>query len=153
VDSHPESIKRARAFASRTGVSESTHFRVGNVFNLPYPERFFAVAIDYGCLHHLHKYDWERYLESITRVLKPEAFYMLTVYSLKDKHVRDRKRQYVVHQGHYDYFFNKKEIRELFDKNFQIIKIVEDAFVTPDGVKSAFYHVYMRKKILPKVLP
>ena len=148
VDSHPESIKRARAYASRTGVSESTHFRVSSVFTLPYPERFFDVGIDFGCLHHLHKYDWEQYLESIKRVLKPDAFYMLTVYSLRDKHVPGRKRQYVIHQGHYDYFFSKKEIRDLFEKDFDIINMSEEALVTLDGKKHVFHHAHMRRKYI-----
>lgn len=152
VDSHPESIKRARAYASRTGVSESTHFRVGNVFQLPYPERFFDIAIDFGCLHHIHKNEWDRYLESIIRVLKPDGFYLLTVYSMRDKHVPGRKRQYVVHQGHYDYFFSKKEVRDLFEKNFDIIGIVEETVVSPDGMRHAYYHTQMQRKFSPENL-
>jgi len=146
VDSHPESIKRARAQASRTGVSESTHFRVGNVFQLPYPERFFDIAIDFGCLHHIHKNEWDRYLQSIIRVLKPDGFYLLTVYSIRDKHVPGRKRQYVVHQGHYDYFFTKKEIRDLFEKDFEIIRVAEENAASTDGIKNAYYHARMRRK-------
>lgn len=145
VDSHAESIKRARAYASRTGVSESTHFRVGNVFTLPYPSRFFDVVIDYGCLHHIHKKEWDNYLECILKILKPHSYYMLTVYSLRDRHVPTRKRQYVVHQGHYDYFFSKKEIRTLFKEDFKIIKITEEAAVTPEGVRHAFYHAQMKR--------
>lgn len=149
VDSHSDTIKRARALASKTGVSESTHFRVGDVFNLPYPERFFDVVIDFGCFHHIHKTRWNDYLQSILRVMKPDAFMMLTVYNSRDKHVPNRTRQYVTHQGHYDYFFTKKEIKEIFENDFEIILITEENLVTPTGLKHSFYHVYMRRKTPP----
>jgi len=142
-----EAIKRARAFASKTGVSESTHFRVGDVFKLPYPGRFFDVVIDFGCLHHLRKGEWDRYLESILKVMKDRAFYMLTVYSLKDRHVPKRKRHYVIHQGHYDYFFSKKELRELVAPFFDIIGITDENIPAPDGGTHSYYHVKMRKAL------
>lgn len=146
IDSHAETIKRAKACASKTGVSESTHFRIGDVFNLPYPERFFDVVIDFGCFHHIPKTKWTDYLQSILRVMKPDALLMLTVYTLRDKHVPNRTRQYVTHQGHYDYFFSKKDIKEIFEKHFDILSLTEENLITPTQLKHSFYHVYMRRK-------
>ena len=145
IHNSSEAIKRARAFASKTGVNESTHFRVGDVFELPYPKRFFDVVVDFGCLHHIRKGEWDRYFDSILSVMKNEAFFSLTVYSLKDRHVPGRKRNYVVHQGHYDYFFGKKELRELLEPFFEIFKIAEESFTTPDGENHSYYHVHMRR--------
>jgi len=140
-----EAIKRARAFASKTGVNESTHFRVGDVFGLPYPERFFDVVVDFGCLHHIRKGEWDQYFESILKVMKNDSLYMLTVYNLKDRHVPSRKRNYVVHQGHYDYFFSKKELRDLLLPFFDIIKVSEQTVTDEDGINHSYYHLQMRR--------
>jgi len=140
-----EAIKRARAFASKTGVNESTHFRVGDVFELPYPERFFDIVVDYGCLHHVRKGEWDQYLESILRVMKDDGLYLLTVYGIKDTHVRSRKRRYVIHQNHYDYFFGKKEVREIFAPFFDILKITEENNISPLGVSHHYLHVQMKR--------
>jgi len=149
IHNSAEAIKRARAFASKTGVNESTHFRVGDAFELPYPGRFFDIVIDYGYLHHIRKGEWDTYLESILRVMKEDAFYMLTVYNLRDRHVSGRKRHYVIHQGHYDYFFGKKELRELLMPFFEILKISEENLVTSEGTSHSYYHVQARR-LLPE---
>jgi len=140
-----EAIKRARAFAAKTGVNESTHFRVGDAFELPYPNRFFDIVIDFGYLHHIRKGEWDQYMESILAVMKDDAFYMLTVYNLRDRHVPGRKRNYVLHQGHYDYFFGKKELRDFLSTFFDIIKISEENVSTPGGPSHSYYHVQMRR--------
>ena len=74
---------------------------------------------------------------------------MLTAYNMRDRHIPNRKRQYAVHQGHYDYFFSKKEIRDLFSKEFNILKISEGSIATPDGIKHSFYHAQMKRKLKP----
>lgn len=149
IHTSSDAIKRARAFASKTGVNESTHFRVGDVFSLPYPGKFFDVVVDFGCLHHIRKGEWDAYLESLLRVMKDDAHLSLTAYSLRDKHAPSRKRRFVTHQGHYDYFFTKKELKEVLNPFFEVIKFTEENMISPEGLSHTYFHVHA-KRFLPE---
>lgn len=135
IDYAPEAIKGAKDLAKKEKVGNKTHFKVGDVLDIKYPANFFDVAYDYGCLHHITKAKWNLYLKNLLRVLKPDGFFELSAFSKnRTEHFGFKpgksKRNWVVHKHpgkflHYDHFFTKQEIIDLFSKDFKIIKIEE----------------------------
>ncbi|MBI3611148.1 MAG: methyltransferase domain-containing protein [Nitrospirae bacterium] len=143
LDYEPLAIRRARSFAKRQKISGRFRFRVGDAFRLPFPPNSFDGIIDYGCLHHVKIGDTRRYLESVIPCLKPGGYFILSCFSTRFKHHpgEKRRRHWLVHKGHYDRFFRKRDFRALFGKQFEILKAEEKA----DGLY-VFWHLLMRKK-------
>ena len=136
-------IRQAKKFTKVKGIKKSTHFFIGDILSLPFSKNIFDIAIDYGCLHHIKKSDWKTYIENIRMVLREDAFFILSVFSTKFKHYEGekRRRKWLVHNNHYDHFFTKKDIRQLFKKAFNVLKIEEEK----SGLHS-FYHCLMQVK-------
>ena len=79
IDYEPLALRRARRFA-RLKKLEQVAFRRADVFRLPFANSSFDVLLDYGCLHHQRKGDWQSYRRAILRVLRPNGFYVLSVF-------------------------------------------------------------------------
>ena len=75
VDFIPKAIQAARARAVRTGVA--VDFLVASVTDLPALPGPFDYVLDIGCLHSLKAEDRARYVTSLSRLLRPQAWYML----------------------------------------------------------------------------
>ena len=75
VDFIPKAIQAARARAVRTGVA--VDFLVASVTDLPALPGPFDYVLDIGCLHSLKAEDRARYVTSLSRLLRPHAWYML----------------------------------------------------------------------------
>jgi SAM-dependent methyltransferase len=145
LDYQPMAIRRARVFARREKIQIRGRFRflVGDAFRLPFHPDSFDGLIDYGCLHHVKIGDTRRYLKSVLPCLKPGGYFILSCFSTRFRHHPDekRRRNWLVHKGHYDRFFQKRDFKTLFGKEFEILKAEEKA----DGLY-VFWHVLMRKK-------
>jgi SAM-dependent methyltransferase len=144
VDAEPLAIKRARALAVKhPGVVGRVAFQVADLFALPYRPSTFDVIIDYGCFHHVMRADTRRYLEGVLPLLKPGGYFLLSCFSTRFKHYpgERRTRDWVVHRGHYDRFFRKRDFASIFGDWCDVQAIQEER----DGL-SGFYHVTMRRK-------
>jgi SAM-dependent methyltransferase len=136
-------IRRARAFARGRKIRGRLRFMVGDAFRLPFPPGRFDGLIEYGCLHHVKIGDTRRYLKNVLPCLKTGGYFILSCFSTRFKHHpgEKRRRNWLVHQGHYDRFFRKKDFKTLFGSQFEILKMEEKS----DGLY-VFWHVLMRKK-------
>ena len=124
------------------------YFASADLFHLPFPGSVFDIVLDYGCLHHVRKQDFERYLASVLQVMKPGGFFLLSCFSTEYKHHPEekRRRDWLVHKGHYDRFFSKDDFPVLFGRVMEIMEIREEK----EG-HHAFFHLLMRRKVLPKI--
>lgn len=75
VDFIPKAILAARAKAARSGLA--IDFLVASVTDLSALSGPFDYALDIGCLHSLKAEDRRRYAGSLSRLLRPQAWYML----------------------------------------------------------------------------
>jgi SAM-dependent methyltransferase len=146
VDLQSLAIRRARKFARQKGLSKHFRFAVGDVFSLPFQPASFDVLIDYGCLHHVRKRDFSRYLRGTYPLLRPGGYFLLSCFSHRFKHHpgERRTRDWLVHRGHYDRFFTKKDFGVLFGKHYDILKSREER--DPKHPHYVFHHVLMRRK-------
>jgi SAM-dependent methyltransferase len=119
------------------------HWVVGDLFHLPLAQNSFDLLIDYGCFHHVRKRDTASYLRTILALLKPDGYFLLSCFSMRFKHhpKEKRKRDWLVHKGHYDRFFKKSSFRSIFGKSFRQLHIEEE-----QQALYAFFHVWMQKK-------
>jgi len=75
VDFIPKAISAARAKAARSGVA--IEFLVANITDLSVLSGPFDYVLDIGCLHALKAEDRSRYATTLSRMLRPQAWYML----------------------------------------------------------------------------
>jgi SAM-dependent methyltransferase len=144
VDYEPAAIQRARALAIKhPGADGRVVFQVADLFALPFRPSTFDVIIDYGCFHHVTRGDTQRYLDGVLTLLKPGGYFLLSCFSTKFKHYpgERRTRDWVVHRGHYDRFFRKRDFAEIFGGWCDVLTIQEER----NGL-TGFYHVTMRRK-------
>ena len=139
IDYEPLALRRARQFASNKSI-EGIIFRRVDVLSMPFPDSHFDVVLDYGCLHHQRKSDWPAYKRSILRVLKPEGYYILSVFSPKFRMFRGSRRRWHIAYGAYRRCFTPREIGKLFGWEFEIINMTEER-----GSGGGFWHVLMKK--------
>ena len=144
VDYEPLAIRRARALAAgHPGADGLVAFQVADLFALPFRPATFDLVIDYGCLHHVRRRDTGRYRDQVLTALRPGGHLLLSCFSTKFRHDpgERRTRDWLVHRGHYDRFFRKRDFAKLFAGHCDILKIHEER----DGLLG-FYHVAMRRK-------
>jgi cyclopropane fatty-acyl-phospholipid synthase-like methyltransferase len=123
------------------------NLKTGDVLKTKYKEDFFSVVHDSGCLHHMQKKHWKQYLNIIKNTLKSDGYYKLFCFSVNTKFLTGRKitkeRNWISHKGHYSHFFTKQEIKDLFGKDFKILKTIEEK--RKQGMRS-FYIFYLQKR-------
>ncbi|HXC61609.1 MAG TPA: class I SAM-dependent methyltransferase [Nitrospiria bacterium] len=143
LDYQPPAIHRALRFAKEQGVTTGFSFLIGDVFHLPFQEKSFDILIDFGCLHHVRKKDFSKYLDSILTLLGPGGYYVLSCFSTQFKHHAGerRTRDWLVHRGHYDRFFRKQDLNALFGRDFDQLDYNRER----DG-SYVFHQVLMRRK-------
>ena len=143
IDYSKKAIKLAKLDAKDKNIK--VNLKIGNVFNLPYKKDFFDVVHDTGCLHHIRKKDWPIYLKNILKVLKKDGYYKLFCFNNNTKFLTGKKigKNWITRKQHYTHFFTKQETLELFEKDFKIIKTIEEK--RKQGLRS-FYITYMQKK-------
>ena len=99
----------------------------GDLFHIPLKPCSFDVLIDFGVFHHIRRKDTAVYLDMLQSMLVPGGYLVLSCFSRKFKHANGKlyKRGYVVHKNHYDRFLTKAELRGVFGKQFEILKVKE----------------------------
>lgn len=141
LDYQPLALARASRLCQKSRAH--LYFVVGDLFHLPLAQNSFDVLIDYGCFHHVRKRDTASYFSSVISLLKPGGYFLLSCFSIRFKHhpKEKRKRDWLVHKGHYDRFFKKSSFRSIFGKSFHQLHIEEER-----QALYAFFHVWMQKK-------
>jgi len=139
VDYEPLALRRARRFARQAG-ARGIVFRKADALRLPFSDAVFDIVFDYGCLHHQKKSDWPAYRGGLLRVLKPRGFFVLSVFSPRFQMFRGRRRPWHIAQGAYRRCFTRKDVLELFGRDFKIVGFVEEK----DGQRG-FWHALMRR--------
>ena len=143
VDYEPLALRRARRFARQAG-AKGIVFRKADVLSLPFSDAGFDIVLDYGCLHHQKKSDWPRYRAGLLRVLKPRGFFVLSVFSPRFCLFRGRRRPWHIARGAYRRCFARKDVLELFGRDFEILDFVEE-----NGGQHGSWHVLMRRRRKP----
>lgn len=146
LDAEPLAIRRARRLRQRgrrAGLAGRVAFLVGDALTPPFKSQAFDVLVDYGCLHHVRKQDDSAYRQELIRLLRDGGYVLLSCFSTRFRHHAGerRTRNWLVHRGHYDRFFRRRDFRALFGPWFEILRIEEERH----GLQ-AFYHVLMRKR-------
>lgn len=153
LDAEPLAIRRAHRLRPRprprsrqtgqTGRTGRAVFLVGDALMPPFQSQTFDVLIDYGCLHHVRKQDGLAYRQALIRLLRDGGYFLLSCFSTRFRHHADerRTRDWLVHRGHYDRFFRRRNFQALFGPWFKILRIEEERH----GLQ-AFYHVLMLKR-------
>jgi SAM-dependent methyltransferase len=143
LDYQPLAIARARRMPKVKKLRRDIRFLVGDAFSLPFKPASFRLVIDFGCFHHIRKKDTPRYLKSLLPLLIPGGYFILSCFSWRFRHYpgERRKRDWLVHRGHYDRFFRKPDFDDTFGEWFEIVKIEEER----DGLY-AFYLVLMQRR-------
>ena len=141
LDYQPAAL--ARAVSLTAGSGPNLHFVLGELFHLPFPAGRFDVLLDYGCFHHVRKRDTGRYLDCVVPLLRTGGYFLLSCFSTAFKHHPEerRRRDWLVHRGHYDRFFRREDFAAIFGETFRILQVEEER----EGIQ-AFYNVLMRKK-------
>ncbi len=125
---------------TRRGPIERCSFILGDVLSWPFRNGVFDIAADNGCFHHVTKGDWKRYISGLLRVMKPKAFFMLTVFTDEDMHSQRNKRNWIYHKGHYDHFFTIEELKRAFERWFEFMRIEKSR-----GGEYTFHHLLLRR--------
>jgi SAM-dependent methyltransferase len=84
VDFIPLAIAGAISRAEERGVSDNTHFHLGRVTHLSFPDESFDLALDVGCMHALDDPDLEQYRNTVYRILRPGGQYLLFAHLRND---------------------------------------------------------------------
>lgn len=139
VDYEPLAIERARQFGAAAG-AEGMRLLVGDIFALPFGAQCFDAALDYGCLHHQRKRDWPAYKRSLLRVLKPEGFYLLQVFSPEFYLFGGGKRKWHIAYGSYRRCFTEQDLRGLFERDFLVLALEKEM-----AAEGGFWHALMQR--------
>ncbi len=141
LDYQAQALARASRLCQKS--RSRRHWIQGDLFRLPLTPNSFDLLIDYGCFHHVRKGDTAFYLKTVLSLLKPGGYFLLSCFSIRFKHHPNekRKRDWLVHKGHYDRFFKKGSFRSIFGKSFRQLHIEEE-----QQALYAFFHVWMQKK-------
>jgi len=138
IDDEPLALKRAREIAEATQTKRVT-FRKASIFSAPFCGSSFDCLLDYGCLHHQRKADWPAYKTSVLRLLKPQGYYVLSVFSPGFRLFRGRSQAWHIAYGAYRRCFTREDLLTLFGRDFDILDMKEER-----GGDGGFWHVLMR---------
>ncbi|MBI4666872.1 MAG: class I SAM-dependent methyltransferase [Nitrospinae bacterium] len=110
-----------------------------DLFEAPFRQGSFDMALDWGVFHHIRRRDTAGYISAVTALLKPGGVFLLGCFSRNFRHEGEgnRKRNWTVHRGHYDRFSSAGELRAIFAPYFIMGRVWE----SPSG----FYYLSMRK--------
>lgn len=119
-------VKKANAEIKNWGLEGKLKFMEANILDIPFTDASFDGACDFGLLENLFKEDWETYAKEITRILKPGGFYLNVSISRDTKNFFEfspmaSKEGDFEKYGIYYHFFEKEEIRKIFQNKLSII--------------------------------
>jgi ubiquinone/menaquinone biosynthesis C-methylase UbiE len=123
---------RERAYESEVDIN----FLVGNFWSLPFRDKEFDFAFDFGCFHHVEVNHRMTFIKGVYRVLRPKGTYLLVCFSYKN--------------GPSWNHFRKEQILELFRDYFRIEWIKHFSSLEADNVTRYFFEVLMERLNIEK---
>jgi SAM-dependent methyltransferase len=130
IDISPSAVRLARENASNAGVFG--FFQTGDIRKIPVEKGFFDFVNDRGCFHVLSDDDRATAVSEIKRVLKSRGLYLLRVFSDKEP------------PGDGPHRFTRKELEDLFSKDFRILEFWDGVF--EGSLRPKSYSLLMEKK-------
>jgi len=118
-------------------------FEKQNILETKYKNEFDTI-IDIGCFHHLRKNQWNNYRNKIQESLKQNGFFILYTFSNESEETFNHKKgkNWSYHNHHYNHYFSKKELEQIFDKKFKLIKFQK---IEEKGRQLVFNLLFMKK--------
>ena len=109
-----------------------------DLFADPFRNLSFDLALDWGVFHHIQRKETGDYLRALKRLLKPGGAFLLGCFSTSFRHTGegDRKRNWLIHKGHYDRFSTREELTRVFSPSFSIMSLAQ--------TQPGFYHISMK---------
>lgn len=143
VDFASPAIKLCKTNAKRE--KSKAKFKVADVVNGKFKQDDYDVVIDCGCLHHIRRKYWKKYLKNILKSIRTGGYYYLHGFDDSKYNSRffHKNRKWVIRKGHYTCFFSTKEIKDFFGKDFKFIKTYQFLSLDKRFMVRAFY---MRRK-------
>lgn len=141
-------VKRLNNEIKERGLEHSLRAMQGDTLDIPLSDQSFDAAVDVGLLQHILPKDYKTYVAEAVRVLKQGGFFFLVLLSSKtSKHLGWHPSQgdiadYQLEGVNY-HFFGDRELRELFEKDFEIKYIDHDM---PNGPMGTIYAVVLLRK-------
>jgi ubiquinone/menaquinone biosynthesis C-methylase UbiE len=136
VDFSKNMIKLAEEYSRKNKI----HAKIfkADAWYLPFPANFFNIGIYISALHCIpHKIKRENSIQELYRVLKPGARALISVWDKEQEKFRNSKKNIILKWGinqddgsrkeysRYYYLYDRKEINELIEKYFKIIRTYE----------------------------
>lgn len=127
----------------------------GNILEMPFAEKSFDILTDIGTFQHMDSEHRKTYVEQIHRVLKSDAYYINVSLSKHTEHFlgfhpADLDEEQFEKFGLSYYFFDKKQIQNIFEKKFYITKQFAKKYISPSdpGEDITLLFTLMKKKTL-----
>ncbi len=138
IDAEELAIERARQRAEAAGLT-CISFRREQVDKLGFPAAEFDVVFDYGCLHHQPKSEWTKYRNSILNVLRPEGFYVVSVFAPEFRLFAGQSRPWHIAQGAYRRCFTRSDLEQYAAGRFDFVSIQQE-------LPAGFWHILMKRR-------
>jgi len=127
IDVSEQAITWANDWARREHLE--VDFRVGDIENLPFPDKSFDVAVSHGVLDHVPMETAQRAAAEVKRVLRPHGLFYCDLRSTEDFECgvgeQAGPNTFVVSEGYerglVQHFFSPAETQSLFDGLFRIL--------------------------------
>ncbi len=116
VDQNPDAIEYVRGLAQMlapaTAAVPPENFRVSNIEDLPFPDKFFDVVVSCAVLHFaVDEPNFDRMLQEMWRVLKPSGLFfarLASTISIEDKVEKITQRRYLLPDGSERFLVDEK---------------------------------------------
>jgi len=116
VDQNPDAIeyvcRLAQMLAPATAAVPPENFRVSNIEDLPFPDKFFDVVVSCAVLHFaVDEPNFDRMLKEMWRVLKPSGLFfarLASTISIEDKVEKITQRRYLLPDGSERFLVDEK---------------------------------------------
>lgn len=94
-----------------------------------------------------YPHDWPIYLQNVTRVIKKDGVLRIKAFSRNCAYFEENAGHSLsswvqLKDSGYTYFFSERDIRQLFSKSFEILKLEENVHTETDDKK--FFFVLLR---------
>lgn len=107
----------------------------------------FNVAVDLGTFHHIAPFDWRKYTEQLSRLIRDDSHFLLESFHPDDANWHKRESGGHSRKGYYCHYHDVNSIKEIFGKLFTGIQ----ELLRPQNWEhvTAIYHMSNADKAIP----
>ncbi len=127
IDYVQQIVDRANRDLKEQKISDRARFMLGNALDIPFTDSSFDAITDIGLLQHLKNNEWFQYAAEVSRVLRPNGYYLNVSLSRQTPRFLGFTPS-LSEGGHFEkwgvsyYFFKNSEIVTLFENDFDVIE-------------------------------